>query len=207
MTRLRMLSLVTAAMALALVSMSCEHAPFGGEPESALIQATASRDVALVQKLLASGANPNKMVPFEGLNHSPWERALNQLRPKHPEDVEIIRAMLKAGANPMAAWGEGQSQGITRRHATEPLLIVMLHPNADVVRALLQAGMKSGWGEFALVNAIETGETEIAHLLVDSGVDVNGRHGAALTPLVAAIEARDFKMMVFLEEHGAREKP
>lgn len=190
-----------------LVSASCEHAPFGGEPEGKLIQATAARDVAQVQKLLAAGANPNKMVPFEGLNHSPWEFALNQLRPKHPEDVEIIKAMLKAGADPMVAWGEGQSRGITRRHPTEPLLIVMLHPNAEVVRALLQAGMKSGWGEFALVNAIETGETEIAHLLVESGVNVNGQHGAALTPLVAAIEARDFKMMVYLEEHGAREKP
>jgi hypothetical protein len=55
--------------------------------------------------------------------------------------------------------------------------------------------------------AIEQGENEVAHVLVDSGVDVNGRHGAALTPLVAAIEARDFKMMVFLEQHGAREKP
>jgi hypothetical protein len=67
--------------------------------------------------------------------------------------------------------------------------------------------MKSSWGEFALVNAIESGEIEIAHLLVESGVNVNGQHGAALTPLVAAIEARNFKLMVYLEEHGAREKP
>ncbi len=67
--------------------------------------------------------------------------------------------------------------------------------------------MKSRWGEAALVMAIEQGESEVAHVLVDSGVDVNGRHGAALTPLVAAIDARDFKMMVFLEQHGAREKP
>jgi hypothetical protein len=191
--------LLTAVAAAVFVSPACVKAPFGGEPESALIRATAARDVAEV--------NPNKMVPYEGLNHSPWERVLNQLRPKHPEDVEIIKAMLRHGANPMVAWGEGQALGITRQHDTEPLMIVMLHPNAEAVRALLQAGMKSRWGEAALVMAIEQGENEVAHVLVDSGVDVNGRHGAALTPLVAAIEARDFKMMVFLEQHGAREKP
>jgi ankyrin repeat protein len=207
MTWSRAILVAIAVGACALAMPACVKAPFGGEPESALIRATAARDVAEVERLLASGANPNKMVPYEGLNHSSWERVLNQLRPKHPEDVEIIKAMLRHGANPMAAWGEGQAMGITRQHDTEPLMIVMLHPNADAVRALLQAGMKSRWGEAALVMAIEQGESEIAHLLVDSGVDVNGRHGAALTPLVAAIEARDFKMMVFLEEHGAREKP
>lgn len=54
--------------------------------------------------------------------------------------------------------------------------------------------------------AIESGQTQIAHLLVEAGVDVNC-HPGANTPLLAAIEARDEAMMVYLEEHGAREKP
>ena len=83
----------------------------------------------------------------------------------------------------------------------------MLHPNADVVRALLEAGLKTHFGETALVMAIEEGETEIAHLLVESGVDVNGMHGAPHTPLIAAIERRDARMMAYLEAHGARERP
>lgn len=61
-------------------------------------------------------------------------------------------------------------------------------------------------GQTALVMAIESGQTQIAHLLVEAGVDVNC-HPGANTPLLAAIEARDEAMMVYLEEHGAREKP
>jgi hypothetical protein len=56
------------------------------------------------------------------------------------------------------------------------------------------------------VDAIESGEIEIAHVLVDAGVDVNCQP-TAVTPLVAAIERRDAALMTYLEEHGAREKP
>jgi hypothetical protein len=54
--------------------------------------------------------------------------------------------------------------------------------------------------------AIETGETEIVHILVDAGVNVNC-HPGANTPLLAAIEARNVALMTYLEDHGAREKP
>ncbi|MFI5178672.1 MAG: ankyrin repeat domain-containing protein [Vicinamibacterales bacterium] len=192
----------------ALLAASCTRPPFGGDKESALVLATVARDVAKVQSLLDSGADPNRMVPYEGLNQSSWRMALNQLRPKSKqEDLAIITAMLKAGADPASAWGEGVSNGITRQHPNEPLLIVMLHPDAAVVRALLDAGLKSRFGEAALVMAVEGGETEIAHLLVEAGVDVNGMHGAAETPLLAAIQVRDKEMMAYLEAHGARERP
>lgn len=54
--------------------------------------------------------------------------------------------------------------------------------------------------------AVENGQTEIVHILVEAGVDVNC-HPSANTPLVAAIEARNVAIMTYLEEHGAREKP
>jgi len=44
------------------------------------------------------------------------------------------------------------------------------------------------------------------HVLVDAWVDVNTQ-GAALTPLVAAIETRNVALMTCREDHGAREKP
>ena len=44
------------------------------------------------------------------------------------------------------------------------------------------------------------------HALVEAGVDVNCQP-TAVTPLVAAIEARNVALMTYLEEHGAREKP
>jgi len=75
-----------------------------------------------------------------------------------------------------------------------------------VARALVAAGLNPRLAGNALVMAIERSQIEIAHVLVDAGADVNNNH-MAVTPLVAAIEARDFALMTYLEEHGAREKP
>jgi hypothetical protein len=186
---------------------SCTHAPYGGEKETALITATAAHDVAKVQALLDSGANPMAMVKYEGgLYESPWRLVLKQLRPKHPEDVAIVKAMLKAGADPALAWGESQALSRRTLHQDEPLIVVMFHPNAEVVRLLLDAGLKPQSGVQALVAACVAGETEIAHMLVEAGVTVNGQSGPT-TPLLAAIENRDAKLMAYLEAHGAREKP
>ena len=199
-------------LALSLMTSACSKVkvegrpPFGADAERALVAATAARDVGRVQELLRSGADPNRMVEHEGLNRSAWELALTELRPKRPELVPIIQAMLKAGAKPDSAWGESVSRGITRQYPRDPILLVMLHPDARVVRALMEAGLDPRGAQTALVMAIEAGEVEIAHILVEAGVNVNCRPGAN-TPLVAAIEARNLALMTYLEDHGAREKP
>ncbi len=183
------------------------HVPRAAILALALAAATADHDVAKVQSLLDAGADPNAMIKYtDDLYQSAWRQVLQQLRPKHPEDAAIVRAMLKAGADPTVAFGEGRALNITRMHDDEPLTIAMLNPNADVVRALLDTGVKPQAGKAALVTAIESGETEIAHMLVERGVDVNGDRGAATTPLIAAIERRDAKMMAYLEAHGAHER-
>ena len=192
--------------ALALSSCRVDRPPVGGEIEQDLAAATAALDVARVRQLLASGADPNKMVKYEGLYHAPWEIALKQVRPRRPELVEIVHIMLKAGANPERAWGESVARGITRRYPREPMMLAMLHPEPDVVRALMEAGLNPRHGQTALVMAIESGDVDVAYVLVDAGVDVNC-HPGALTPLVAAIEARNVALMTYLEAHGAREKP
>jgi len=152
---------------------------------------------------------------------SPWYVALDQLRPKRPEAVEIIKAMLAKGARPNRAWGTSGGN-VTRPRESfwkkfmsgsrvagtgdfNPLDIVMLHPVPEVVRALVDAGMDPQLGARALVSSIEARDDEIARILVEAGVDVNCNPGP--TPLVAAIEARNVAMMVYLEERGAREKP
>jgi ankyrin repeat protein len=180
--------------------------PYGGDKEIALTAATAARDVAKVKALLAAGANPNPMVRHEGLYQSAWYIALNDVRPSRPESIALVKAMLGGGANPEAAWGSGVARGITRTSDQPPIMIAMLHPEPEVVRALISAGLKPQHAQTALVMAIETGESEIAHLLVEAGVDVNC-HPGANTPLVAAIETRNVALMNYLEEHGAREKP
>jgi len=180
--------------------------PRGGEPEKKLVAATAAIDIAAVKQLLASGADPNAMITFEGASHSAWEYALKQVRSKKPETIELVRVLLKAGANPNIAWGGGIAQGIARESDAFPIDLAMLHPDADVVRAILDAGMKPGMGETALVMAVEEEDVDIVHLLVEHGVNVNS-HRSANTPLTAAIEARNAALMTYLEDHGAREKP
>ena len=69
----------------------------------------------------------------------------------------------------------------------------------------MAAGLSPRRAETDLLLAVENGQSEIVHLLVEAGVDVNCHR--ASTPLVAAIDARNLALMIYLEEHGAREKP
>jgi hypothetical protein len=220
MMRATTLALVSGC-ALALASCT-PGAPYGGEPERQLAAATLAGDAAKVAQLMASGANPNKVVRVQTDDESPWYLALSGIRARRPETVEIVRLMLKAGANPNEAWGTSGtgrppesvwrqffSPGPGRRAGLRiepPVRLAMFHPVPDVVRALVASGFDPRTGGAALVEAVEGGNTEIARILVDAGVDVNSRAGPN-TPLVAAIEARNVALMTYLEEHGAREKP
>ena len=190
----------------ALISVACntERPTYGGDPERQLLAATIALDVARVKQLLGAGANPNLMVPYQSLNHSPWEIALKQARAGHPEHVAIVQAMLDAKADPRWAYGEHTYKGTVRWYHDPPLMIIQAVP--DVVGALMRAGLDPREAEGALVEAVENRQAEIVHILVESGVNVNTHHGAN-TPLGAAIDTRNVALMTYLEEHGAREKP
>ena len=212
---------VVAACVLTLSSCGIRRAQYGGEPERQLAAATTAADVARVSQLLTSGANPNKVVRVNGDNQSAWFLALSQLRPRRPELVDIVKLMLKAGANPNEVWGTSVgtwprqsawqrffSQGGTRQagFGSDNPIHLATYGTVDVVRALVAAGFNPRYGDSALVSAVESEDSEIVHALVEAGVDVNCQPGAN-TPLVAAIEARNVALMTYLEEHGAREKP
>jgi hypothetical protein len=199
-----------ALVVLTAASWSCrrgENGERGGEPERRLIEATVAVDPAKVQQLLAAGANPNRMAPYQGHDQSAWKLALHQARPNRPDTVAIVRAMLKAGARPDIAWGEGPSRaGGYSVQSSEPIGEALSTSTPDVARALMQAGLDPRHAAPTLELAVEHGETDIVHVLVEAGVDVNTR-ATAITPLVAAIERRDLALMTYLEDHGAREKP
>jgi hypothetical protein len=202
--------LIVGAAALVLSCKAADNGQRGGEPEQQLKAATVAGDAGKVRQLLASGADPNKMVPHEGHYQSPWKLALHQVRPQRRELVDIVLAMLSAHANPEVAWGEGPSRrGATGYYSEQPVVPVLeavSNSSTDVVRGLMEAGLSPAHGQLALVLAVENGQTEIAHILVEAGVDVNC-HPGANTPLVAAVETRNVALMTYLEEHGAREKP
>ncbi|HTO87279.1 MAG TPA: ankyrin repeat domain-containing protein [Thermoanaerobaculia bacterium] len=209
--------------ALVLVSIvaasSCSQAPRGGAPELQLVAATTSGDLGKVKALLASGADPNKSVEVDGRQQSAWYLALKQVRPRRPDLVEIVAALLRSGADPKSAWGTprtGPSEsfwkaflGPSRRSGARydnPLDLAMMNPVPEVIRALIAAGNDPRAARSALASAVEAGDLEIVHMLVEAGVDVNTTAGAT-TPLLAAIEARNVTLMIYLEDHGAREKP
>ncbi len=214
---------LVAASLLGLTMAAChvERPPYGGDKEQALVAATVAADPAKVAALLKTGADPNKMVAANGEQESAWYLALHQLRANRPETIQIVTAMLAAGASTSKAWGtSGRDPRLPResfwqrmRHARSSgtgdesaLRLAMMHPVPEVIRAFTAARFDPRDGESALVEAIEGGEVEIAHLLVEAEVDVNC-HPGANTPLVAAIEARNVELMTYLEQHGAREKP
>lgn len=213
------LVILSIAAVLAVSACRVERPLYGGDAEQQLAAATTAVDLVRVHELLAAGADPNKMVDVDGHWQSPWFLALYQVRSRRPDMVEIVRVMLKAGANPESVWGTSTGAiktsfwksltGPSRKAGSgedSTLHVAMLHPVPDVVRAILASGFNPRHGEAELVMAIEAGDIEIAHMLVDAGVDVNS-HAGANTPLVAAIEARNVPLMIYLEDHGAREKP
>lgn len=208
------------ARALVLIAMVCvatscrqiakNNGERGGDPERQLVQATVAVDVARVKQLLASGADPNKMAPHEGHDQSPWKLALHQARPNKPDTIAIVQAMLDAGANPVQAWGEAPSvRGGYSVQSTTPMLETISMTSTEVARGLVKAGLvrrDPNVSALALEMAVEGGADDIVHVLVEAGVNVNSQV-TAITPLVAAIQARNVPIMTYLEEHGAREKP
>lgn len=217
MTRL---ALASAALLLA-AGCRVEHPPYGGQTEQALVAATLAADPTRVGDLLKAGADPNRTVAVNGDQESAWYLALTQLRANRPETIQIVTAMIAAGASPSKAWGTSARdprlprESFWRRlsHARtsgtgneSALELAMAHPVPEVIRALTAARFDPHDGESALVDAIESGDIEIAHILVEAGVDVNC-HPGANTPLVAAVAARNLALVTYLEQHGAREKP
>jgi ankyrin repeat protein len=198
------------AATVALVSCRIkpgENGERGGEAERHLVEATVAMDVNRVRQLLGSGANPNKMAPHEGHDQSPWKLALHQARPNRPDTITIVRLMLDAHARPDIAWGEGPSvRGGYSVQSVEPLSEALSNQSPDVARALLRAGLDPTSATLELEEAVESGQEEMVHILVEAGVNVNSRP-TAITPLVAAIQTRNVALMTYLEEHGARENP
>jgi ankyrin repeat protein len=188
-----------------------ENGAYGGEPERHLVQATIAVDVARVKQLLASGADPNKMAPYEGHQQSAWKLALHQIRAGRRDQLDIVEAMLQAHAFPDVAWGEEPSRSVSSTYTAQrsaPIFEATSRNVPALVRALLSADLSRSMRDTqtALLLAAENHEDEIVRLLVEAGVDVNTPRAAG-TPLIAAVNTRNVALMTYLEEHGAKEKP
>jgi ankyrin repeat protein len=178
--------------------------PHGGRPDHLSLDATTS--TAMIDLLLAAGANPNAQLklfpPYRSLRMDRGADTILDigttplLRAARGADLVAIERLVgkgalldlpqQAGITPlMAAVGAGASPIDTRgKFRTEPEALA-------TAEALLAAGagidVRDANGRTALHYAAAAGYTDVAKLLVDRGADVNAKDVDGVTPAEAAL--------------------
>jgi ankyrin repeat protein len=146
--------------------------------------------VDIIRKLLASGADPNARLtaPLMQRHHSGGDRALGEgstpfMRAAKSGDVEVMRLLLEAGADPK----------LTQQNQANALM--------------LAAGL--GWRDGSpAAPSFDQGSEEDAiaaiKLCVAAGLDINATTASGDTALHAAISGRGSEAIIrFLAENGA----
>lgn len=128
---------------------------------TALHWAVYNNEVALVDRLLAAGANPNARNDY---NSTPLVEAAVVGNP------EVIGKLLKAGADVESANADGQTA----------LMVIARSSNVEAAKLLLKAGAnvnaRETWrGQTALMWAAAQSQPQMVRLLVRHGADVNAR--------------------------------
>jgi len=143
-----------------------------GSDSAPLLMAVSKGDLALVNKLLKAGANPNVK---NKLNTTPLLEAAFQ------SNGEVIKALIEAGADPNAAGPDGQTA----------LMLVARGDNVAAAKLLLDKGANPKAKEAqreqtALMWAAANNQGPMARLLVERGADVDAKTATDLmTPLVS----------------------
>jgi ankyrin repeat protein len=158
--------LATAAPALAADTAD-------GSESTPLLVAASKGDLALVNRLLKAGANPNVK---NKLNTTPL------LEAAFHANAEVIKALIEAGADPNVAGPDGQTA----------LMLIARGDNVAAARLLLDKGAnpkarESQREQTALMWAAANNQGPMARLLVERGAEVDAKTATDLmTPLVSA---------------------
>jgi ankyrin repeat protein len=154
-----------------------------------LAQACENRSVALIERLLRAGANPNA-AQTSGL--TPLMVAA------HTGSVEIVKALLAHGADVNAA---------TSETGNTALMWAVADRHADIAKILIEgranvhASAKKGFTP--LLYAARNGDIEMAKTLIAAGVDVNevGSDGTHVLPF--SIVSGQLPFAQFMLDQGA----
>ena len=117
----------------------------------------------------------------------------------HWNDVEAVRLLLRAGANPAT----------TNRFGASPLSEAAIAGHTDLVKVLLDAGADAKAlttldGETVLMSAARSGNIDVVRMLLDRGADVNAREKyKGQTALMWAAAERHAPVVKLLLERGA----
>jgi ankyrin repeat protein len=184
--------------------------------------------LAIVARLLKHGANPNARLkaPIMQRQHTAGDAALGDgatpfMRAAKSGDVEVMRLLLAAGADPtttrpnqanalMFAAGLGWRNGSplapsydqgTEREATEAIALCL--------EAGLNINATTDAGETALHAAVTgRGSETIIRYLVERGADLNAKNKQGRTPLdLASVGRREYSadLLTFLKQRTSRQ--
>lgn len=166
--------------------------------------------VDLIKILLARGADPNARLgaPLFQRHHTAGDRALGEgstpfMRAAKSGDVEVMRLLLAAGANPLLTqpnqatalmlaaglgWRDGSPAAPSYDQGSEQDAI-------EAIKLCMEAGIDinaaTSTGETALHAAISgRGAEQIVRFLVESGANLDAKNKQGRTPLDVAVASR-----------------
>jgi hypothetical protein len=223
----------------------------------ALINAIKRGQTKTAVSMLASGADPNaRDFPIE--RRSLWRQLWDRLRGKTqtkisdqpsalslafgspiwgttppPEDTQLIKALLDAGASPNDSVGSdmaetplikavieqrinsvrlllnrGAQVNTTDATRQAPLHYAVKGHNIDIVKALLRCGaaanIRTQNKQIPIFIAALEGRTDMIRLLLNYGEDVNARDGNGFSPLYCAVVGNKADCVRFLLTKGAK---
>jgi ankyrin repeat protein len=155
-----------------------------------LVHAGKQRDMAAMRSLLKQRVEVNTP-DVDGMTPLHWAA--------HWDELEIVKLLLAAGANPKAA----------NRYGVTPLHEASLVSNVPMMEALLKAGAQPnvayGSGETPLMTAARTGNVNAVKLLAEHGADINAAEEyRGQTALMFAAAENHAGVVKFLIDRGAQ---
>ena len=147
-----------------------------------LMMAVGIRDFALIEKLLAKGANINAQ-DNKDLSPLVFAIATGERKP----DIQLVEFLLKSGANPnlplkqygdlkgatalsLAIWYEPRYSTDKYQYASDEILKLLIEYKADV-------NLTVQYKDSPLVSAVKGGRIEALKILLKAGVDIKGEEG------------------------------
>ncbi|KAI1635753.1 ankyrin repeat-containing domain protein [Biscogniauxia mediterranea] len=156
--------------------------------ETALMMASQSGKLDLVERLLASGADPDIL---DRWNNSALYYAI------HNESVDVVAALLNKGAR----------IDVPRASDQKPLLFYAMS-TPEIARLLLEYGadvnLADSTGNMAINIALASGKVEVAKMIIEKGTDIDHMNADGWAPIFDAVYSNNVTLTRLLAENGAK---